>query len=181
MPRQTNNVAQLIPPPILTAQAGVTVGSSFTITVTPDDPAWRLAITAITVNGSTLAASAFGATQAGQITFDASKSALLQTAGRKQIVISATGYSDDSVVQNIALLQPVLGSVAINGGRMSFSFTSATGQNFSVLGTNDVTAPLNTWPVIGTATEMPPGSGQYEFADPNGATNGSRFYILRQP
>jgi hypothetical protein len=53
--------------------------------------------------------------------------------------------------------------------------------SFSVLGTNDLTAPVATWPVIGTATENPAGSGHYQFVDPSPATNAALYYILRQP
>jgi len=63
----------------------------------------------------------------------------------------------------------------------SFSFTNATGLSFSVLATNNLAAPETNWPVIGTATESPAGSGSYQFADPNPATNSTRFYLLRQP
>jgi hypothetical protein len=63
----------------------------------------------------------------------------------------------------------------------SFSFTNAPGLTFSVLGTNNLTAPVSTWPVVGTVTDNPPGSGQYQFTDPNAATNGAEFYSLRYP
>jgi hypothetical protein len=64
---------------------------------------------------------------------------------------------------------------------VQFSFTNVSGLSFSVCATNNVSAPLATWPVIGTATENPANSGQYQFVDPNYATNSRLFYILRQP
>jgi hypothetical protein len=64
---------------------------------------------------------------------------------------------------------------------VEFAFTNAPGLSFSILATNNVTAPRATWPVIGTAVENPAGSGNYQFTDPNPATNSTRFYILRQP
>ncbi len=64
---------------------------------------------------------------------------------------------------------------------LQFSFTNTSGLSFSVLGTNNLTAPVSTWPLVGHAVENPAGSGQYQFADPNPATNGTEFYILRQP
>ena len=63
----------------------------------------------------------------------------------------------------------------------SFSFTNAPGLTFSVLGTNNLTAPISTWPVVGTVTDNPPGSGQYQFTDPSPATNGAEYYSLRYP
>jgi len=75
------------------------------------------------------------------------------------------------------------GSVLITGSGASataqFSFTNATGLTFNVLATNNLTAPITTWPVIGTAVENPPGSGQYQFSDPTPATNSTRYYLLR--
>ncbi len=97
-------------------------------------------------------------------------------------MISATGYSDASVVQTIASnVGSILSGVTLNNGVVSFTFTNYPGLTFSVLGTNDLTAPINTWPVIGAAEESPAGSGQYQFTDPNPATNSTLFYILRQP
>lgn len=75
-------------------------------------------------------------------------------------------------------------SVHLTGGGSSavtFTFTNAPGLTFSVLGTNNISAPRATWPVIGTAVESPANSGNYQFTDPNGATNAARFYLLRQP
>jgi hypothetical protein len=62
-----------------------------------------------------------------------------------------------------------------------FSFTNAPGLSFSILATNNAAAPKTNWPVIGTAVENPANSGNYQFTDPNPATNSPRFYILRQP
>lgn len=62
-----------------------------------------------------------------------------------------------------------------------FSFTNVTGLSFSIRATNNFSAPKPTWPVIGTATENPPGSGNYQFTDSSPATNSVRFYILSQP
>jgi len=62
-----------------------------------------------------------------------------------------------------------------------FTFTNVSGLSFSILATNNVTAPKVTWPVIGTAIESPIGSGHYQFTDPTPATNSPRFYLLRQP
>jgi hypothetical protein len=107
---------------------------------------------------------------------------------------SGQGYGIDNLSfsalasTNITVITPLnitAGSVLITGSGASavaqFSFTNAPGLSFSVLATNDITAPLTNWPVIGTAVENPAGSGNYQFTDPNPATNSARFYILRQP
>jgi hypothetical protein len=182
VPQGTTNAVQPIPPPVLTAQTGATVGTKFAITNTPADPAWHDAITSITVNGSTLPPAAYDKTQSAKIVFDPSQSVLLQGTGPKNIVVTAAGYSADAVLQTISLpAPPALGGVSLTGGALTFSFTSTPGLPFSVLATNNVTAPVATWPVIGTATESPAGSGHFQFTDPNPATNSARYYRVRQP
>jgi hypothetical protein len=289
VPQQTAYAGQLIPPPILTAQNTASVGSTFSITNTPDDGFWRSNITAITVNGSLLPTASYSTNQVGKIVFDPSLSGgLLTTNGSETIMISATGYSTDSIVQTLssgtasqlavttqptapsadggalaaqpvvkvedlygnvvtnssasitaaagqaawtlggtttksavsgmasftgltafstnsvtgatihftsggltavdstpgfniaAPIQSVLGGVMLNGGQLTFTFTNAPGLSFSVLATNDISAPLTNWPVIGTAVENPAGSGNYQFTN-SSATNAQEFYILRQP
>lgn len=63
----------------------------------------------------------------------------------------------------------------------SFTFTNGANLSFSVRGTNNLTAPKSTWPIIGPAVENPPGSGSYQFTDPNPATNSAEFYIISNP
>ncbi len=180
-PQQIANTATLTPPPVLTAQNATTVGNSFTITITPEIPAWRAGITGIKLNGASLPAAAYDTTQAGKIVFYPSQSPLLQSPGLKSIVIAATGFSDDTVNQTISVLPSLLGGVVLHDGNLNFGFTNATGVSFSVLATNNLTAPIATWPVVGAPVEIPAGSGQYQFTDPNQVTNGTRFYFLRQP
>jgi hypothetical protein len=95
--------------------------------------------------------------------------------------IAGTSLGLDSSFTTLAVTPPNLGGATISGGVFTIAFTNATGASFSVLATNDVTVPKATWPVIGTAVENPAGSGNYQFTDPNPATNSTRFYILRQP
>jgi hypothetical protein len=286
VPQESIFTNELTPPPILTAQTFAVTNNLFTITNTPDDPVWRSTITGITVNGTTLAPAAYDTTHPGKIVFDPSQSALLQNPGSKTIVISATGYSDDTITQIVAGMpaklavttqpkapnadggplatQPVvavqdqfgnavastasitaapvqatwtLGGTttrsAVNGtatftgltafstnavagatitftssgltaatsssfnipapilanlrgttlsnGKLTFSFTNASGLSFSVLATNNLAAPIATWPVVGLAIESPAGSGNYRYTNSAAATNGQQFYILRQP
>jgi hypothetical protein len=123
---------------------------------------------------------AYNKTQPGSIVFDPTQSVLLRSSGPKTIVVGATGYSPAAVVQNIAgVTPPTLGGVSLSGGAFTFTFTSTPGLSFSVLATNNVTAPMSTWPVIGTATESP--AGRYHFMDPNAGTNPDTFYTIRQP
>ena len=80
----------------------------------------------------------------------------------------------------LAIAPPLLAGVQFNGSNFGFAFTNTTGASFSVLATNDLTAPRATWPVVGQAIESPAGSGNFQFADPV-ATNPVTFYLLRQP
>ena len=103
------------------------------------------------------------------------------------------GYAIDNLRFNASafpttLVQPVKingNSVKIVGSgataAASFTFTNGVGLSFTVCATNNITAPKTTWPAIGAAVENPVGSGNYQFTDPNPATNGTRFYLLRQP
>jgi hypothetical protein len=50
-----------------------------------------------------------------------------------------------------------------------------------VRATNNLTAPIATWPVIGPAVESPVGSGNYQFTNSLPATNAEMFYLLSQP
>ncbi|WP_040546924.1 DUF1533 domain-containing protein [Pedosphaera parvula] len=286
VPQQIAYTSELTPPPFLSAATSATVSSPFSVTNTPDVAAWRSAITGITVNGSALPAAAYSINQVGKIVFDPSQSALLQTAGSKTIVISATGFSTNSIVQTIsagtaaklaittqptgpvadggalatqpvivvqdqfgnvttstasitaapvqstwtlggavtkaavsgtatfsgltafstnaviganivftssglasvtsspvfnipAPIQSILGGVNLGGGKLAFTFTNAAGLNYSIIATNDISAPIATWPVIGTAVEGP--AGIYRFTNSIAATNALQFYMLRQP
>jgi hypothetical protein len=182
VPQGTTNAPQLIPPPVLTAQNGASVSSAFSITNSPADPAWHGAITSIAVNGSTLPPAAYDITQSGQIVFYPAQSTLLQGSGPRTIVVTATGYSADAVVQNITgVTAPTLGGFSVSGGAFRFTFTSTPNLSFSVLATNNLAAPRATWPLVGAATESPAGSGHYQFNDPNPATNSQTYYRLSQP
>ncbi len=96
---------------------------------------------------------------------------------------AAINLGSGSVVLTPISITP--GSVKISGtgssAMVSFSFTNAPGLSFSILATNNLAAPVASWPVIGTAIETPSGSGQYQFSDSSSATNSTRFYLLRQP
>jgi hypothetical protein len=180
VPQVTANVAELIPPPILTAQNGASVSSTFSVTNTPANPAWHGAITGITVNGSTLPPTAYDTTQSGKIVFNPAQSVLLQGSGPRTIVVAATGYSTAAVVQTIAgVTPPTLDPVSLSGGEFNFTFTSTPSLSFTVFGSTNVTLPLSQWQNLGHPTESPAGS--YRFTDPKAATNTMSYYSIRQP
>ena len=80
------------------------------------------------------------------------------------ISFTAGGLMITSSPFNIpAPIYSVLNGVNAASGKFSFTFTNITGLSYSVLATNLLSAPLATWPVIGTTTESPLGSGTYGF------------------
>lgn len=75
----------------------------------------------------------------------------------------------------------VSGTMNLAGGTFQLSFTNPSGLGFTVLATTNLAWPLNAWSNLGPATESPPGSGKYQFSDPQVASNGRRFYRVRSP
>ena len=164
VPQQTAYDTELIPPPILTAQASVPVSGNITITNTPDDRNWRSNITAITVNGALLPPAAYNTNTAGYIVLIPSASTLLQSKGSKTIVITATGYSTNSVTQTIAAgpaaklvitTQPT--APAADGGRLVVQPVVAIQDQYgnATTSTASITnaAGQNTWTLGGTAAK----------------------------
>jgi hypothetical protein len=91
----------------------------------------------------------------------------------------ATTLGLDRSFTTLAVTPPRLNGTAFNGGTFRLAFTNAPGASFSVLATNNLAAPIASWPVVGQAIESPVGSGNYQFTN-SPATN-RQFYILRQP
>jgi cell division septal protein FtsQ len=87
-------------PPDLTAASGATVDNSFVITFA-DSNSWQSKITSITYNGNTVDAAAYNVSVADQITFDPSQSTALQTAGTADFIISASGFNNKTLSQEI--------------------------------------------------------------------------------
>jgi hypothetical protein len=180
VPQRTTNGVQLMPPPILIAQNGASVTNTFAIINTPADPAWHGAITAITVNGSTLPPAAYNIAPSNEIVFDTAQSALLQEPGAKTIAVTAAGYGAATVIQTLTEITPsILDSVSLSGGDLSFTLTTTPSLTLTVLSTTNVALPLSQWRTAGTATEGP--AGHYQFTDPNPATNAAVFYTVIQP
>jgi hypothetical protein len=65
----------------------------------------------------------------------------------------------------------------IQGGFFQFDFIENSGLAFTVLNSTDLASPSASWTTNGSATEVSP--GQYQFADPQAATNPRNFYRVR--
>jgi hypothetical protein len=70
----------------------------------------------------------------------------------------------------------------LGDGSIRFDLTSLTDSSFPVLATTNASLPLGNWTQIGFVIESPAGSGQYQFIDPQAATNyPQRFYRVKSP
>jgi len=101
------------------------------------------------------------------------------------VTVHETNYTATtaSSLKGIAFapVAPKVSSVGLSGGKLTLTTANDSGLSFSVHATNNVTIPRASWPVIGTATENPVGSGQYQFTDPSSATNANMFYYFSHP
>ncbi len=68
-----------------------------------------------------------------------------------------------------------------SGSGGQFSFTNLPWGNFTVLGSTNPASLLSTWSILGPAVENPPGSGKFQFSDPQASLYRQRFYRVRSP
>ena len=86
-----------------------------------------------------------------------------------------------AVEVQIASLPPALRNTRVAGGALQFGFTNLIGGSFSVFASTNLALPLNQWSNLGTAVEAPPGSGDFQFTDPQATKSPRRFYRVRSP
>jgi hypothetical protein len=151
-------------------QFGNAVASTATITAAPLQATW-------TLGGSTSKAAV-----SGKATFSGLTAFSTNSVTGAKISFTASGLTGvTSSAFNIpAPIQSRLVGSMLSNGKFVFGFTNVTGLSYKVLGTNNLSAPIATWPVIGSPVESPAGSGTYLFTN-SPATNSAQFYILRQP
>ncbi len=102
--------------------------------------------------------------------------------GHVLATVIAGGIPGVGVVVNITTAAPPpfqLTDVTASSGRLGFGFTGPAQATFTVLGSADVSRPLNQWSILGAATEISP--GRFQFIDPQGADAPLRFYRVRSP
>jgi hypothetical protein len=75
----------------------------------------------------------------------------------------------------------LMGASRPGNGPMQFQFTNLTGGSFTVYASTNVASPFNTWSNLGPAIESPPGSGQFQFSDPQATNSPQRFYQVHSP
>ena len=71
--------------------------------------------------------------------------------------------------------------VKLGDGSFQFGFAITSGPGYSVLASPDLAAPLNSWKYLGPATEMPVGSGLFQFTDHQAPNYPQRFYRVSSP
>jgi hypothetical protein len=148
---------------------GNTVSSSASIVAAPSAATW-------TLSGNTNKAAVNGTTTFTGLTAFSTAA----VAGAKIAFTSAGLTGVTSAAFNIpAPILSKLSGAALSGGKFKVSFTNATALGFSVLATNDISAPITNWPVVGPAIESPAGSGNYQYT--NSTATNSLFYLIRQP
>jgi hypothetical protein len=69
----------------------------------------------------------------------------------------------------------------LGDGSFQFGFISGSGPSYSVLASANLSATVNTWTNLGAATEMPAGSGLFQFTDPQAPNYPQRFYRVSSP
>jgi hypothetical protein len=75
---------------------------------------------------------------------------------------------------------PLLSSPArASDGTFSFSFTTVSNADFSVLSSTNVALPSGQWSVLGPALQSAP--GHYQFSDPAATNYPQRFYRVVSP
>ncbi|HTB83547.1 MAG TPA: DUF1533 domain-containing protein [Candidatus Sulfotelmatobacter sp.] len=148
--------------------------SSATVTAKPGQSNW-------TLGGSTNVAAITGTNiYAGLNAFSTNSTGT----GTVVTIVFSSGSLAPATSSSFIIPKPVVSKLKqtkLVGGNLMFSFTNATGLSFSVLATNDVTAPAATWPVIGQAVESPAGSGNYQFTNSAPATNAQLYELISQP
>lgn len=95
--------------------------------------------------------------------------------------VSGTHVDIGAVEAQLATQMPMVRNFSRSvAGTAQFSFTNIIGGSFTVFATTNLALPYNTWSLVGTATESPVGSGQFQFTDP-AATGPRLFYRVQSP
>jgi hypothetical protein len=94
------------------------------------------------------------------------------------------GIVDVGAVEvQLAAIAPIqiAGAELLGDGTFQLSFSNITGASFSVLASTNVALPTSHWPALGPASEVPTGSGQFQFTDPQATNLPQRFYRVKTP
>ena len=95
-------------------------------------------------------------------------------------VFAAGEFNPSDLLYNYGRPKPA-SMTLVPVGRGGFTFTNATAISFSVLMTTNLALPMSAWQNIGSATELPAGTGHYQFTDPQTANSPRRYYRVTFP
>lgn len=84
-------------------------------------------------------------------------------------------------VQIAAAPFPITEFTRQTNGVVQFILPSLVGGSFTVFATTNVALPFNTWSNLGPVLETPPGSGVFQFTDPQAKNFARRFYRVSSP
>ena len=88
---------------------------------------------------------------------------------------------DIGAVEGAFNLAMPLSNTRLENGLFRFAFTNLSGPAYTVLASPDTALSLDNWSNLGVAVETPPGSGQFQFTDPQATNNPQRYYLIRSP
>lgn len=96
----------------------------------------------------------------------------------------STNSGSDSVFTTLNFVigtSPTLAGATVSSGGFQFAFTNIANASFTVFTSTNLASPFTQWKKFSAATELPAGSGQYQFTDPSAGTNGQNFYRVCSP
>jgi hypothetical protein len=74
----------------------------------------------------------------------------------------------------------ISGAEILSDGSFQLSFSNLIGASFHVLASTNIALPASNWPTIGPAVETPPGSGRFQFTDPQATNLTQRYYRVHR-
>ena len=97
----------------------------------------------------------------------------------KVLVLGGNNAASFGELYNTRISFPSL--VKLGDGSFQFGFINGSGPIYSVLANTNLSATVNAWTNLGTATEMPVGSGLFQFTDHQAPNHPQRFYRVSSP
>jgi Galactose oxidase, central domain len=158
---------------VLVAGGGTNSGASFTELYDPATGVWSPTGNlngAVAGHTATLLAN-------GQVLIAGGGSAIISSGGDGDGYLNY--FVSSAELYNTGISFPSLAK--LGDGSFQFGFINGSGPSYSVLAGTNLAAPVNTWTNLGAATEMPVGSGLFQFTDHQAPDYPQRFYRVRSP